>query len=118
MCICAKFVKNTPSDNTPEWKRLIAILYILDKEKPILDNCPTDQTQTTEPGKPVRMVQWSQPVATDNSGVIQTVSCDVKSGTDFAIGQTKVTCTVIDGYGNNNKCTFHIDVIGKLDEAS
>ncbi|XP_072041684.1 ficolin-1-like [Amphiura filiformis] len=56
------------------------------------------------------MVIWQDPVATDNSDSSPTVICDPPSETRFPIGQTLVTCTAFDGYGNSDSCSFNVFV--------
>ena len=88
------------------------MILISDDEDPLFENCPVNQIFTTEPGKPTRLVQWEL-AATDNSGDSTNVTCDPASGRNFVIGQTSVTCTASDAYGNNNNCVFYIDVKGR-----
>ncbi|XP_072041651.1 uncharacterized protein [Amphiura filiformis] len=83
---------------------------VKDNEDPVLESCLANQTTNTDPGQPTAMVLWQGPIATDNSGLNPTVTCDPASGTDFAIGITNVTCTALDGFGNVNNCSFYVDV--------
>ena len=85
---------------------------ISDNENPLFDSCPINQTTATESGKATRFVEWDHPIATDNSGDTLTITCDHASGTNFTIGQTPVTCTALDAYGNSNSCIFYVDVKG------
>ena len=88
------------------------IVYLTDIEDPVM-NCPEHQTTTTDPGKPTRLVKWDPSIATDNSGENTTTMCDPASGSDFAIGQTSVTCIASDSSGNSKSCIFYVDVAGK-----
>ncbi|XP_072041370.1 hyalin-like [Amphiura filiformis] len=83
---------------------------IKDNENPVLESCPANQTTNTDPGQPTAMIEWQEPIATDNSGLKPTVMCDPASGTDFVIGKRNVTCTALDGFGNANNCSFYIDI--------
>ena len=74
--------------------------------------CPGSQTTSTEPGKSTALVEWELPVATENSTDSLTITCDPASGTHFTIGQTSVTCTALDAYGNSSSCIFYVDVKG------
>ncbi len=57
------------------------------------------------------MIEWQDPPATDNSGDSPTVVCNPPSGTSFDIGVTRVTCIALDGYKNNDSCSFYVDII-------
>ncbi|XP_072036584.1 hyalin-like isoform X3 [Amphiura filiformis] len=83
---------------------------VKDNEMPEFKSCPANQASYTDHGQPTAMIEWLEPVATDNSGGSPTVICDHQSGTKFAIGQVLVTCTASDGYGNSKNCTFNVDV--------
>ena len=98
-------------------RELLNVIFdFLDNDDPLIESCPPDQTFTTEPGKPTRWIEWESPIATDNSGDSPTITCDPVSETNFTIGKTSVTCTALDAYGNNNSCTFYIDVIGMFSD--
>ncbi|XP_072016885.1 uncharacterized protein [Amphiura filiformis] len=77
---------------------------------PILEPCPADVTTNRDPGEPTALVLYQDPVATDNSDDIPTVTCDPPSGSDFPIGENRVTCTAWDGYGNSDSCSFDVNV--------
>ena len=59
------------------------------------------------------MVFWSAPVATDNSKITPTATCNAKNGSHFGIGMTEVNCTAVDQAGNQATCSFTIDIVGK-----
>ena len=88
------------------------IVYLTDNEDPVM-NCPVNQTTTSDPRKSTRLVKWEPPIAIDNSGDNTTTICDPASGSDFAIGQTSVTCIASDSSGNSKSCIFYVDVSGK-----
>ncbi len=88
------------------------LFNLVDNEDPVL-NCPEHENITTEPGKPTSLLEWESPTATDNSKENVTITCDPASGSNFTIGQTSVTCTAVDAYGNSNNCIFYLDVKGK-----
>ena len=87
------------------------MLLYLDNEPPNV-RCVEDQSRATDEGKPTAMVEWEPPVVSDNSGNVS-VTCDPKSGTNFTIGQTPVTCAAVDGNGNRAVCSFSVNVTGK-----
>ena len=95
---------------------LISYRYAyLDNEAPDFETCPFNQTLNTKPGLPTIVAIWQHPSATDNSGDKPIVTCNPMSGSNFTIGQTLVTCEAVDSSGNNNTCTFKINVKGTLE---
>ena len=90
---------------------LLMLLY-LDNEAPNI-SCVADQLSETGEGKPTAMAIWEDPLASDNSGNVS-VTCDPPTGTNFAIGQSTVTCKAIDGSGNTAPCSFQVNVTGKM----
>ena len=73
--------------------------------------CVEDQYVATDEGKPTAMVEWEDPLASDNSGNFS-VTCDPPSETEFPIGQTSITCEAADGSGNRAECSFPVSVTG------
>ena len=57
---------------------------------------------------------WSDLEAADNSGQQPNVTCSVKSGSKFGIGETEVVCQAIDLAGNRATCVFTVKIEGKL----
>ena len=76
--------------------------------------CPTNQTVNTDPSQAYATVVWTDPQVTDNSGQISTIICDIKSGSQFRIGETEVICQAVDSTGNQENCTFTVKVKGKV----
>ena len=60
------------------------------------------------------VVVWTVSVATDNSKLIPTVTCNAENGSQFEIGETEVICKAVDQAGNHVTCSFIVDVKGKL----
>ena len=63
-------------------------------------------------GQDYAIVNWREPNASDNSGVVN-VSSTIKSGSRFYIGTTYVTYTAVDPSNNADDYTFNIIVIGE-----
>ncbi|XP_072017513.1 uncharacterized protein [Amphiura filiformis] len=80
-----------------------------DLEVPLMVPCPTDQGTETNPGKATAMVVYQNPTATDNSGEVSVV-CYPPSESEFAIGQTMVTCEARDSGQNSVTCEFQVDI--------
>ena len=85
---------------------------IADNETPSLE-CFDDQSVLTDDGKPTAMVEWEDPHASDNSGIVS-VTCDPQSGTNFTIGQTSINCEAVDGSRNKAQCSVQVIVAGKF----
>ncbi len=71
--------------------------------------CPSDITSNTAPGECGATITWKGPEAVDNCGTVN-VWCSPSSGTLFAQGTTRVTCTATDEAGNTNSCGFNVTV--------
>ncbi len=54
---------------------------------------------------------WTEPTATDNSGVVTLSQRTHAPGSFFVVGTTAVTYTYVDGSGNSAQCTFDVRVI-------
>ena len=90
---------------------LFAPLYFVDEEAPKVF-CADDQSIETDNGKPAAVVEWAEVTARDNSGNVSRLVCDRQSGTNFAIGETTITCQAFDQSGNRAECSFQVMVIG------
>ena len=56
-------------------------------------------------------VSWTEPTATDNSGMTPTITQTHQPGDSFPVGTTSVMYTFTDMTGNQATCTFDV-VIG------
>lgn len=56
-------------------------------------------------------VSYTLPAATDNVDPQPTVACSPGSGSEFALGDTTVTCTAIDASQNSSSETFVVHVV-------
>ena len=82
-----------------------------DNENPIISNMPTNITVDTDIGMPTAVVTWTEPTATDNSG-IQTLTATHSPGSAFNIGVTLVTYTSVDAAGHQSTLSFSVKVKG------
>ena len=62
-------------------------------------------------------MNWTEPVATDNSGVAPTVTSNYQSPQRFIQGTHVIIYTAVDQSGNNATCKFHVQVLGNEDFA-
>ena len=56
------------------------------------------------------VVTYTEPTATDNSGVVSLQSRSRAPGQFFVVGSTPVTYVFVDGSGNTAECTFNVIV--------
>ena len=82
-----------------------------DNEPPITNSCPGDQNATTDNGNSTGTVSWTEPTATDNSGLVNVTSTH-HPGDSFQIGTTTVVYTAIDPSSNVANCTFSVVITG------
>ncbi len=70
-----------------------------------------DITVTVPSGSPGRTVNFEEPTATDNSGIVTLVSRTRQPNSFFPVGSTPVTYTFSDPAGNTASVTFNVNVI-------
>ena len=58
------------------------------------------------------LVNWTEPVAIDNSGITPTVTSNYQSPRRFSQGSHVITYTAVDQAGNKAACSFTVIVIG------
>ncbi|RKD99768.1 HYR domain-containing protein, partial [Marinifilum flexuosum] len=88
-------------------------INVVDHEKPIISNCPSGITRTSDAGVCSANVSWTEPTATDNctlaSNLVWTKSHN--PGEEFSVGETTVTYTATDEKGNVSEiCSFTVTV--------
>ena len=64
------------------------------------------------------LVNWTEPVAIDNSGVEPIVTSNYQSPQRFSQGTHVITYTAVDQSENNATCTFQVKVLGNQRFAS
>ena len=62
------------------------------------------------PGRTSGTLTWTEPTATDNSGMVPTVTQTHRLGDSFNVGTTTVTYTFTDITGNQAQCSFTVTV--------
>jgi HYR domain/Galactose oxidase, central domain len=85
---------------------------VVDDTKPVINNCPSDQTVHTGVGATTcsATATWPAPTASDNCHVAS-LSPDHASGSTFPMGETTVTYTATDDAGNTATCSFKVTVV-------
>ena len=79
-------------------------------EAPAIANCPQSFSQDVPLGSVSTPVTWTEPTATDNSGLVPTVTGSHQPGDNFPVGTTQVTYTVSDMAGNQAQCSFSVTI--------
>lgn len=96
---------------------LHSVSYLnLDTSPPVLLSCPDDIIVIADLGTKSKIVNWTEPVYSDNSGGVPTVEQQTgfSSGYKFVEGVHSVQYTATDFTGNvNYECAFKIQVRGK-----
>jgi CSLREA domain-containing protein len=77
-------------------------------------SCPPNQTVIVSEGQSSAVVTYPNPVVADNCPGVGVV-CMPPSGSEFALGNTTVTCTATDAAGNTAACSFTVTVSSQLD---
>ncbi|HEU4389669.1 MAG TPA: kelch repeat-containing protein, partial [Blastocatellia bacterium] len=80
-----------------------------DTESPVFASPPGNLTRPTDPGKCSAAVSFTAPQATDNCPGVSVI-CAPPSGTVFAKGTTKVTCTATDAVLHQTNTSFMVTV--------
>ena len=79
-------------------------MVVLDASPPVITGCPTDITLPI--GSEV--ANWTEPMATDDSGLVPVINKSYEPGTMFSFGSTDVTYTFTDAAGNMAQCVFTV----------
>ena len=80
-------------------------------QAPVVSNCPSDQSVSTDAGQDYASITWTEPTATDESGNV-TVSISPAS-TQYPLGTTAVMYTFTDALNLTSTCSFSVTVQGK-----
>jgi hypothetical protein len=86
-----------------------------DITKPVITNCPTNQTVTADAGTTCKTVSWTAPSATDNCTLqsfnfVTSPTASLTNPDCYPVGTTTVTYTATDAKGNTATCVFTITV--------
>jgi len=102
----------TATDTAGNMASCVVMITITDDEDPTV-SCPTDITQSNDPGVCAAAVTVPAPMAMDNCGIM-TVMNDFNSTSDasdtYDVGTTTVTFTVADTAGNTATCSLDITI--------
>ncbi|XP_072014222.1 hyalin-like [Amphiura filiformis] len=93
----------------------VTIVEEQDIKAPVVTGCPEPLPIVIPLGTSRRVVTWTEPTATDNSGMTPTVTQSHRSGDSFPVGTTQVTYTFADMAGNTARCTFNVLIVAQDD---
>ena len=74
---------------------------------------PGNIVMNTIQGMPYAIVDWTEPIATDNSRMIPTITSSHLQPARFGIGYTTIVYNATDSFGNIATSVFTISVVGK-----
>ncbi|KAJ8036101.1 Hyalin [Holothuria leucospilota] len=83
------------------------IILAEDTLPPVIENCPSNISDTTELGTSSKVISWGSPSVTDASDTIIQDQSHFQ-GEAFPLGTTQVTITYTDGSGNSAMCQFFV----------
>ena len=81
-----------------------------DTTPPAINGCPEPLNFTVPPGSLSGKPTWIEPTATDNSGMIPTLTQSHQPGDIFFVGVTLINYTFTDIAGNQALCLFTVTV--------
>ena len=79
----------------------------VDNQPPQINGCPRNIEETIELGASTKVVTWTDPTATDNTGTPSRTRSH-QPGVVFTLGVTNVRYTFTDTYNNVATCTFTV----------
>ena len=86
-----------------------------DVSAPVFSKCSSNIVATADRGTMSTQVTWSQPSATDNSGVISNITHYGKQPGDLlSAGEHNIRYLASDKTGNVAECKFKVFVLGNL----
>ncbi len=80
----------------------------VDDTPPVISDCPSSTTYTVPLGTLGTIARWTEPTATDDSGVEPNRIQSHQSGDTFMVGVTQVTYIFSDSSRNEATCSFSI----------
>lgn len=72
--------------------------------------CPAGFDIQASPWNSLGLLLFDDPPASSACGPV-TVTCTPPSGDSVAVGPTQVNCSVVDSSGNQNSCSFAVNVV-------
>ncbi|MDA8692607.1 M57 family metalloprotease [Saprospiraceae bacterium] len=85
-------------------------IQITDNDPPIISNCPTDLTVTSD-STCVYLYAVTDPIASDNCDLSLDIVWNVQQGDPLQIGTTLITYQYTDDCNNSSSCNFNLTVL-------
>ncbi|XP_072179387.1 complement receptor type 1-like [Diadema setosum] len=98
----------TTCTGTQTWSRNIIVAECKDIQPPTFVQCPSEVVVYAPRSSDTALVSWNA-TAKDNSDLEPTLSCDLQPGL-MTRGIYQVTCSARDDAGNENDCSFTVEV--------
>lgn len=98
-------VTYTATDASSNTETASFTITVTDAEMPVISGMPASVAIPTEQDKNYAVLTWTEPVASDNVGVV-TFESNYPSGYKFPVGATTVTYTADDAAGNHTAKDF------------
>ena len=91
------------------------VLHIvrINETSPVFEKVSDITEQATGPDGAI--VEYPLPRVTDDTDPNPTVTCEPASGSQFAIGDTEITCIATDADGNQAAASFMVRVVSEID---
>ena len=86
--------------------------FFPDNEEPVFYGIPSNIKQDADPNSLTAIVTWTPPRTSDNAKEGENVTSSHHPGDLFPIGNTTVTYTATDPYGNSATISFNIEITG------
>ena len=103
------FLVTDTSGNTVTCNFTVTITQNADTQKPQFTTCPSNISQNVDPNECGAVVNYTIPIATDNSGTpTVTLTAGLAPGVLFPVGKTTVTYEARDSTGNTEVCSFEV----------
>ena len=94
-------------------------IYTIDQLAPVINNCPATDPGFSTGSNCLATVTWTVPTANDNVDGALTYSGHTgpNPGDNLGVGSSAVTYTFTDAAGNQNVCSFTVNVVDTQDPA-
>ncbi|MBP7184615.1 MAG: HYR domain-containing protein, partial [Saprospiraceae bacterium] len=85
-------------------------INVIDRDAPVVSNCPTEIRTTASIGSCSKSVSWTPPTFTDACDTTLQIIASANPGSLFPLGTTTVTYNALDESGNIASCSFDVIV--------
>ena len=89
----------------------LSTLCLVDEVPPQILGCPANIVDTVNLGVGGKVITWTEPTSSDNSGTSTMTSRTHVPGSFFTIGTTTVTYSFADPSSNSAQCSFTVTIV-------